>query len=448
MFKFNKRIVYFLSILVLLLAFTCENSISFANQENNKEGSLVIIGGALSPDNSEIYNKFIELGGGKDNIKIAIIPVASATPISSSNSYKDDFIRYGVPEDNILIFPLAMVDDEDTEDFDESLWKDNGFNKDIAKKIKGYNAIFFVGGDQLRIVNSLIDSEGKDGALLKEIRKIYENGGVIAGTSAGAAIMSDPMICGGTSLGALIQGVTYEDNYEIEGDNRVFITKGLGFMKNCITDQHFLKRGRLGRLIVSCLNENIDFGFGIDEDTALVVKRNNLEVIGKSGVIIVDVSDAVVEKSSLNNIRLSYIEKGDSFNMLTKKATINALKDTTKGYEYYSGNSLITDIFGNDMIKQALTTDLVDNTSEKSEGIAFDIMKDSSHGYGIKAIFRKGEDTEGYWGKIDGIESYAAINVYMDIIPIEVNINYVTDFENTDEFWLKEYIFGLQKGMK
>jgi len=309
-----------------------------------------------------------------------------------------------------------------------------------------YNAIFFVGGDQLRIVNALINEDGSDGPVLKSMRKVYKDGGVLGGSSAGAAIMSDPMISGGTSLGALTQGVTYEDNYGISGDNRVFITKGLGFFRNAITDQHFMARGRLGRLIVSCLDQGINMGFGIDEDTALVVKGNEVEVVGTAGVTIVDTSMATFKSYKLglvSNVKVHYIETGDKYNLITGKFSINEAKETTEGYEYYRGNTLNTDIFAKDIAKQAMTTDLVDNTATESIGISFE-MKNKNIGDGIHVTFRKGIDTEGYWGKINGLETYAALNVYMDMLPIQVNIKSKTNFKDIVNHWAEEYIVNLE----
>lgn len=411
---------------VLLAAMLLSILPAYAQTENAVQGSLVIIGGALDTSNADVYNRFIELGGGKDTIKIAIIPAASETPVSSAEAYMADFMHYGVPKENIKVFPIAIKDDSSTEYLDESLWSKNGFSAVTAKEMAKYNAVFFVGGDQLLIVQCLVDDKGHDGTVLSEIRKIYKNGGVIGGTSAGAAIMTDPMIGSGTSLGALTQGVTYTDNWNIEGDNRVFITKGLGFLSDSISDQHFLKRGRLGRLIVAMFDQDIDMGYGIDENTALVVKGNEYEAVGASGVVVVDISQAAKDEKSdrfrASNIKIHYLEKGDKYNAATKAITINSAKPTTSGIEYYTKNSLNTNIFGSDSIKQVITADLVDNQAKEAVGISFDMAKDSNKSAGTQFIFRKGEGTEGFWGKINGTGSYSAVNVYLDIVSIEVNI--------------------------
>ncbi|MBS4539169.1 cyanophycinase [Clostridium sp. D2Q-11] len=409
----------FISILLITIMILSMTSFGFSD---NEKGSLVIIGGALDPENEAIYNKMIELAGDKNDIKIAIIPAASSTPSKSGGLYKGDFVDlYNVPKENVKVFPIAINDDSSTEDIDESTWDKNGFNEELAQEMLNYDLVFFTGGNQLDIVKVLVQEDGTDGPVLESIKEIYDNGGVLAGSSAGAAIMTDPMIGAGSSFGALTQGTTDTDNYDDPDDNRVFLTKGLGFLENSITDQHFLARGRFGRLITALIDREINMGYGIDENTALVLTGDELEVIGESGVMIIDTAGATYKnygsRLSANDIRLHYLETGDKYNKKTQEFTINSDKETTLGYEYYSGNELNTNIFGENSVIPTITKDLVDNTEKESMGLSFD-----TDGNGVKLIFNQKEDTQGYWGKIDGRESYAATNVYLDILPIKVQI--------------------------
>ncbi|HLP58109.1 MAG TPA: cyanophycinase, partial [Candidatus Deferrimicrobium sp.] len=174
------------------------------------KGSLVIIGGALNENNHAVYEKFIQLGGGKENIRIAIIPAATETPAQNGQFYIRDFARFGIPLSHITVFPLAVKDDPSTKDVDESQWAKNGSNKELAEKMRQYTAVFFVGGDQARYRETLIDDRGNDLPLLAAIREVYEKGGVISGTSAGAAIMSDPMFIDGNPVEAINGGVLYQ----------------------------------------------------------------------------------------------------------------------------------------------------------------------------------------------------------------------------------------------
>ena len=97
--------------------------------------------------------------------------------------------------------------------------------------------------------------------------------------------MSHPMLLGGTSLEAMVHGVT--DDPEEPG---ILIGDGLGFFPFGFVDQHFIKRGRLGRLVVAMANTRHKRGFGIDENTALIVEEGIGRVVGEYGVFFVDLT--------------------------------------------------------------------------------------------------------------------------------------------------------------
>jgi hypothetical protein len=142
----------------------------------------------------------------------------------------------------------------------------------------------------------------------------FRAGAVVAGSSAGAAIMSPLMIAGGSSAGALAHGVIQSDE---DGDG-VLVEPGMGFHNGPVFDQHFLARGRIGRLIVATLAGVGDgVGFGIDENTALVVDGRTGRVVGASGVVLVDAR--VAERSEAGHggrgVRVHLIGSGDSFDM-------------------------------------------------------------------------------------------------------------------------------------
>jgi cyanophycinase len=400
--------------------------------QRNTGGSLVIIGGGLNPDNQKIYNTFIQLGGGKENIRIAIIPAGSANPVKSGTSYIKDFARYGVPEAHIKLFPVAVKDDPSTKEVNESQWCQNGFKKELAEEIRRFNAVFFVGGDQERYRQTLKTADGKDSPLLTAIREIYKKGGVIGGTSAGAAMMSDPMICEGNPMEAILKTAVFNpDACPADGEGGVRLTTGLGFFKPGLVDQHAIKRGRMGRIIAALLHlEKFSLGMGIDEDTAAVYqeKSKTLEVIGRSGLLIVDTRNAeTVSKKSqkglnVKNIILHYLEDGDSYHIQNRQFTINnQRKKIEKGKEYYKTSPLNTAILGKDAVKEIITRGLVDNQQEQAAGIAF-TLEENGRGQGVKMVFRKGQHTIGCWGKINGKETYTALYIYLDITPITIKV--------------------------
>ncbi|MFK3960082.1 cyanophycinase [Guptibacillus hwajinpoensis] len=417
-----------LAICAVLLVQGMQSESSAATGSSEAKGSLVIVGGALSPDNEEVYDTFLSLAMDdrnktKEQVKIGIMPTASATPIQSASSYKDDFIRYGASEANVTILPIAVSDDPSTDE-DESQWSDGANDKKLAEEVKNYDAIWFVGGNQLDYTDTLL-VDGEDTPVLTSIREVYDNGAVLGGSSAGAAIMSDPMIGAGTSVGALSQGVTEKDNYGDADDNRVFLTQGLGFFEGGMVDQHFVKRGRFGRLIVGAWDAGNEMGYGIDENSAMVVRNEekSIEVIGESGLVIVDLSEAKKTTdfpTAMKDVSMSYIEKGDRYFWESKTFEITEDKPLIEE-PYYPESATNTGIFGKDALKQVLTYDLVDSDSDEAVGLAYELTSEKK-GEGFKLAFQETGQTQGYWGKIDGEESYAAINVSLDITPMEVKL--------------------------
>lgn len=429
--KFNCFYILTVLVMVLSLLLSCSGN-DDSNSEENK-GSLVIVGGALESSNSSIFKKYIELGGGITNIRIAIVPTATSTPAQSGTYYKNSFAKYGVPKPNIWIVPIAEQDDIYSEVNEAVEWEDNGFNPEVAKKLESYNAVWFTGGWQGRTRNLLMKNEdGKwiEGVVLKTIRNIYKNGGVIGGTSAGAAIMTDPMIDGGSSLGALLQGHTEVDKFSDKRNEQVYLTKGVGFWDGGMVGQHFIKRGRFGRLIAAMFASGETLGIGIDENTAAVVRGNEIEVFGETGIIIIDLDDAVLRNKTplrAENIRLSYIEEKDKYNFETKEFTFARYKnEELKGREgSNTPPNLNGNVFNKDALLEHMIFNLVDNTHKENYGIAFDsrgYLRGVNEGEGVKVRFYKKDDTNGVWGRkvFSGKARFSVYNVYLDISGIIV----------------------------
>jgi cyanophycinase len=416
-------------LLMLLLFF-----FSVVSAEVQPGGSLVMIGGGLQPDNSAVYTTFIRLGGGKENIRIAIIPAASAGPVKSGTSYIRDFVRYGVAEERIKLFPLAIKDDASTKETDESSWSPNAYDKELAREMLNYSAVFFVGGDQERYMKTLKTADGKDTPLLASVRKVLLRGGVIGGTSAGAAIMSDPMLCGGNPLAALLEGTVFQGD-ACPGKGGARLTRGLGFFPHGLVDQHFIKRGRFGRLISALFYlKHVRFGAGIDEDTAAVYrsKDRTIEVVGRSGVLLVDSGSAQLAAAGsgtsvkVRNLILHYLEAGDVYHLDSGTFSINKKrKKIEPGKEYYETSPLKSDIFARDAVKEIITAGLTDNRQSEAVGIAFTLgsdPKEKTDANGVRLVFRKSKGTCGYWAKIEGKGTYSALNVYLDIVPVTVQV--------------------------
>lgn len=411
--------------------FAAEGKLQAAKPVESK-GHLVIVGGALGSTNASVYNEYIRLAGGKEKAKIGIIPAASGN-LKSSNNFKKDLVGYGVAEANVTILPLAVVDDSKTKDVDESKWIENAAKPEIAAQIKGLDAIWFVGGDQTRITKALVKADGTQSEALKAIWDVYKKGGVIGGTSAGAAIMSSPMLAGGNSLGAITQGFTtkyVDENDQLNGP--VYMENGLGFFGYGLVDQHFDARARLGRLAVAAYAYKDQFrrAYGIDENTAMIfhAATNQFDVAGAGGVTVVDTIMAIKQavpkttQAAYKNLLISFVSPGDTFNVERGVLTVNSSKDLTNGYEYYDvkGPILSTGVFsGYNTVKNFVAYNLVDNAGANSViSYCFD-----DKGMGAQLVFSKNASTKGYWGYQDGnMDSYSAQEVILDIEPIQVSV--------------------------
>lgn len=297
---------------VLLLA----PSPADAAGERPRGPSLVIIGGALEPGNTPVYEAILErrLPGRP----ICVLPMASVEPRTSMESYLADFEAVGGPAAAVGIL---LTVDEPTKATEPQVLRR------LEKECGGF---FFTGGDQSRIVD-LLRPNGDQTAASRAILRVHRAGGVVAGTSAGAAMMSDPMIGAGSSADALEHGAVDRD-----GEPGVWLRNGMGYLEEALVDQHFLARGRLGRLLVALHTENRTLGLGVDENTALVVDglssarpggpRPVATVIGTSGVLVVDArpTDADrrerVEPGEPLRWRLWLLADGDIFHFHERRA--------------------------------------------------------------------------------------------------------------------------------
>lgn len=222
------------------------------------KGKLFIIGGGSRP--AYMMEKFIELAGGYES-KIIIVPNASSVPRSEVWDHATEFEKLGCKNVKALYFGPGEADKPEN-----------------VKELEGVKAIFFSGGDQVKLKN-----EVGDGKFFKKIKDIYENGGIIGGTSAGAAVMSKVMITGE-------ELIVKDSNYVFftVTANNVETKEGFGFLTDVIIDQHFLVRKRQNRLITATLEHNLP-GIGIDESTAIVVDEGRyFTVLGESGVLIIN----------------------------------------------------------------------------------------------------------------------------------------------------------------
>jgi cyanophycinase len=257
-------------------------------------GKLAMIGGRLEDGNRAVFAEMHRLSGGR----MLVFPTASGEPRAVGEETAQVFRAHG---------------------FEVEVARLTGANArrmardpDLVARVMRFGSVYFTGGDQAKIVEAL-SPRGAATPVLEAIRSAQGAGGLVAGSSAGAAMMSQPMILGGTSIEAVVHGLT--DDPERPG---LVMGRGLGFFPFGMVDQHFIKRGRLGRLVVAMAAAGVRRGFGIDENTALFVEGGVARVCGEYGVMLVDMGPARVdaEGRSFRDFRLSYLDDGDAIDLV------------------------------------------------------------------------------------------------------------------------------------
>lgn len=221
------------------------------------KGKLFIIGGGSRPD--FLVDRMIKEAGLKSGETVAIFPHASEEQDSSFYYAKQQFEKR-----NLKALDCAFK-------------KDEKLPPSKLDSLKTAKLIYIGGGDQVRFME-IINSNPEVKNLLKSA---YQNGKMIAGTSAGAAVMSEVMITGNQ-----LKYKDYENTFDNIEIKNVETKQGLGFIKTAVIDQHFVVRSRYNRLL-SLIIENPTYkGIGIDEGTAILVKNGAAEVVGRAQVIV------------------------------------------------------------------------------------------------------------------------------------------------------------------
>ena len=416
-------------ILLFISSFLLSNVV---HSQELSRGNLVIVGGGLEDTTASVYNQLIGLAGGTGKATFAVIPAASGVSVQSYVSFRNTLISYGVKPENIHLINIALVDDDSTTDVDESSWSNNGNDTRLADLVRSCSAVWFTGGDQSRVIKALVRPDGSRTPVLEAVWGVFRAGGVIGGSSAGAAIMSEAMICGGNSLAALTHGVItdYQGDDFPEGDG-LLMAKGLGFFPLGIVDQHFEKRCRLGRLVVALMREKPAFntGFGIDENTALIYigSQNLVKVAGASGITIINASKATISYvqnlPEIENLSVSYLEREDSYDGTSGIITPALGKKPTRGNEYNNiqnpGQAGILSA-NSTSFRDLITINLMDNKgADTVRNVSF-----SDQNSGFLVTLTKTPSSAGFYtDKPKDEDRYTIFNVRMDISPVQVSIS-------------------------
>ncbi len=270
----------------------------------DNSGQLVIIGGAEDKEGDcTILREFVRRSGGLQ-ARIVVMTVATELPREVGDNYTRVFERLGV--ENVRIV--------------DTVYREDASEASALEAIEKATGVFFTGGDQARITSVLKDTD-----IDQALHRRFSEGIVIGGTSAGAAMMPDMMIVEGDG----------ETNPRVE---IVKMEPGMAFLPGVVIDQHFAQRGRIGRLLSAVAQQPVVLGFGIDENTAIVVNNHQLEVIGEGAVTVIDVSGITHtnlgqilkdEDLALCGVKLHILPHGYRFDLSTRKPILEDDAATT-----------------------------------------------------------------------------------------------------------------------
>jgi cyanophycinase len=257
-------------------------------------GSLLIIGGHEDKDDDKVILRMLVKKVGKSG-KIVIATIASDVPNAMFDDYEKCLRGLGMRH----VHHLAIESREEAR---------------LDSRIRILNdadAVFFTGGDQLKITSRIGDTP-----IYTRVREIFDAGGLIAGTSAGASVMTETMMVSGGA----------EESYRIGSLLR--LAPGLGLLQGVIIDQHFAERGRMGRLLGAIAQNPRMLGIGLDEDSAILVHRGRFQVLGSSAVHVIDgsrvtftnITDSEPETSlCIYGVRLHVLNQSDTFDLKNRR---------------------------------------------------------------------------------------------------------------------------------
>jgi len=274
-------------------------------RRGNSRGSLIIIGGKEEKEGEALILRAVaerSQGG-----KLVVATLASEEPAAMFKDYQRAFSALGVKHIEHLDIPSRQ----------------EVLRNPPMDVLEGATVVFFTGGGQLRITTQFGGTE-----LCERIQEFYRQGGTIAGTSAGASVMSDTMLVSGEG-----------DASHRVGSN-LLMAPGLGYLKDVIIDQHFAERGRIGRLLGAVAQNPRLLGIGLDENTAILVEQEKrFRVLGSGGAYVVDgrgmtctnlTEEDDERTASIFNVKLHLLSQGDHFDLVTREPQKHSADDIQK----------------------------------------------------------------------------------------------------------------------
>ncbi len=286
----QKILIFFFAPLLFL---SCQQVNQPENhQQDPPQGSLFIIGGGHR--SLELMDRLSAEAGIYEGGDVVILPMSSSVPDSAIIWSSESFLELGIELERIKGYNFEPEQEP----------KEEWIN--VMRKAK---LIYISGGDQNRFMDIV-----RDTPIFDAIHHAYQQGAMIAGTSAGAAVMSEKMITGDE-----LRYEEYRSTFRTIESENIEIADGLGLLTTAIIDQHFVWRSRHNRLISAVIEYPHLPGIGIDESTAILVRGDSAEVVGISQVLVYRNPDrsALTQEHKLGakNLRLDIYLPGETFSI-------------------------------------------------------------------------------------------------------------------------------------
>lgn len=258
-----------------------------------RRGTLIIAGGAIADDNQSPWRALVA-GCGPDR-NVGVLPTASGVPEEAVTNAARAVAELGLDGVQAVEVPIRAGD---TASADAT---------DSVRLIDGLGAVWITGGDQSRVVSTLISGQRERPALLA-LRRLLARGGSIGGSSAGAAVMSRTMLLGGDSE-SWLRTLLIE-----QAPEKLRLGPGLGFVDGFIADQHFFERGRFGRLLAACMAGPTKVGVGIGENRFVTVDRQSGRITAGPGhaALLMDCTKATLDGRGISGVQISLLAEGDA----------------------------------------------------------------------------------------------------------------------------------------
>ncbi len=368
----------------------------------------------MKADSAAVWQRIVDEAGGA-GAPIAVFPTAAYEPERISAQIVASLNRCGAVAQVIPIAPHLDGVDLQARLHDPAL---------IAQ-VAASRAVFFSGGAQEYIVDTL-QPGGEPTAMLDAVRAVFAAGGVLAGTSAGAAVMSQLMFRDAMDNVAVLKGL-WRAGQEYD--------RGLGFVREgLLIDQHFLRRGRIGRMLPALHALGCRRGLGVDENAAVVIQGARLEVIGGAGAMLVDLADAEHDPAlpafNLRGARLAYLDTGDVHDLDTGETTLaphkaHALRiePAAPGFVARAGvDRYFLDILAEGCLQAALAQ-LLEGTADEVRGLAYQHLQPAqARQFDIGFEFRlwRAPGLIGWREATAAGDRYTLLGARLDVIPVRL----------------------------